>query len=136
MATVLFVCLHNAGNSQMGAALFEREANGRHQALSAGTAPAERAQPEVRDAMREIGAYLDDRVPRLLTYGLVEEADLIVKMGPADQCPHIPEKRYLDWNLPDPAGQALAEVRAIRDDISLRVQLLVASLDGVTLASA
>src|SRR6476646_8399935 len=108
MATVLFVCLQNAGSSQMSAALFEREANGRHQALSAGTTPAERAQPEVRDAMREIGIYLDDRVPRLLTYGLVEDADVIVTMGQGDQCPDIPGKRYLDWDLPDPAGRPLA----------------------------
>src|SRR5689334_23953810 len=98
MATALFVCRQNAGRSQMSAALFERQAAGRHKALSAGTTPAERVHPEVVEAMREIGIDLRGRKPRLLTRELAEKADLIVTMGCGDQCPYVPGKRYLDWD--------------------------------------
>jgi arsenate reductase len=129
MATVLFVCLHNAGRSQMSAALFERAANGRHEALSAGTTPAERVHPEVVEAMRELGIDLSDRTPQQLTRELAERADVVVTMGCGDSCPYIPGKPYLDWQLPDPKDQPLARVRATRDEIAARVDALVAELD-------
>jgi len=130
MATVLFVCLHNAGRSQMSQALFERAANGRHHALSAGTTPAERVHPEVVEAMRELGIDLSDRTPQLLTRELAEQADLIVTMGCGDQCPYIPGKRYLDLELPDPKGRPLDEVRGTRDEISRRIGDLLMDLDS------
>lgn len=128
MSTVLFVCLHNAGRSQMSQALFERAAAGQHRALSAGTTPGERVHPEVVQVMRELDIDLADRTPKLLTRGLVSQADLVVTMGCGDQCPYIPSKRYLDWDLPDPKGRPLDEVRAIRDEILTRVTELVAEL--------
>jgi arsenate reductase (thioredoxin) len=129
MACVLFVCLHNAGRSQMSQALFERAAAGKHTALSAGTTPAERVHPEVLEVMRELGIDLSNRRPQPLTRELAEQADLIVTMGCGDQCPYIPGKRYLDWELPDPKGRPLEEVRATRDDIEQRVNALAAELD-------
>jgi arsenate reductase (thioredoxin) len=129
MATVLFVCLHNAGRSQMSAALFERAARGRHEAISAGTTPAERVHPEVVTVMRELGLDLAGRVPRRLTRELAEGADVVVTMGCGDECPYIPGKRYIDWELEDPKGRPLEEVRATRDEIARRVEGLVAELD-------
>ena len=129
MATALFVCLHNAGRSQMSAALFERAANGRHHALSAGTTPGDRVHPEVVEVMRELGIDLADRKPQLLTRDLAEEADVVVTMGCGDACPYIPGKRYLDWNLTNPTGLPVDQVRAIRDDIAQRVQQLLDELD-------
>jgi protein-tyrosine-phosphatase len=126
MATVLFVCLHNAGRSQMSAALFERVAGGRHRALSAGTTPAERVHPEVVEVMRELGVDLSDRQPQLLTPALAEQADVVVTMGCGDECPYIPGKRYIEWELPDPKGRPLDEVREIRDDIARRIDSLLA----------
>lgn len=130
MSTVLFVCLHNAGRSQMSQALMERAAGGRHVALSAGSTPAERVHPEVVEAMRELGIDLSTRTPRPLTSELAERADIVVTMGCGDRCPVIPGKRYLDWELPDPKGRPLEEVRAIRDRIAERVQALIAELDA------
>jgi arsenate reductase (thioredoxin) len=130
MATVLFVCLHNAGRSQMSRALFERAAGGRHHALSAGTTPAQQVHLEVLEAMREIGIDLSGVRPQPLTHQLAERADLIVTMGCGDQCPYIPGKRYVDWELPDPSGRPIAEVRATRDQIMRRVEALVDELDG------
>lgn len=129
MATVLFVCLHNAGRSQMSQALLERAATGRHTALSAGTTPAEHVHPEVVEVMRELGIDLSDRRPQLLTRELAEQADIVVTMGCGDACPYIPGKRYIDWDLPDPKGLPIDEVRAIRDDIARRVQQLVTELE-------
>jgi protein-tyrosine-phosphatase len=130
MATALFVCLHNAGRSQMSAALFARAAAGRHRALSAGTTPAERVHPEVVEVMRELGVDLAGRTPQPLTRELAERADVVVTMGCGDECPYIPGKRYVDWDLPDPKGRPIAEVRAVRDDIARRVDALLAELDG------
>jgi arsenate reductase len=130
MATALFVCLHNAGRSQMSAALFERAAAGRHHALSAGTTPAERVHPEVVAVMRELGIDLADRSPRPLTDELAEQADVVVTMGCGDACPYIPGKRYLDWDLTDPKGLPIDQVRAIRDDIAHRVEELARELDA------
>src|SRR4029077_1918154 len=129
MATVLFVCLQNAGRSQMSAALLEREAAGRHSSLSAGTTPADRVHPEVVDAMRELGIDLSGRQPTLLTRELAERADVVVTMGCGEECPYIPGKRYVEWDLPDPHGRSLAEVRAIREDIADRTKALLARLD-------
>ena len=130
MSTVLFVCLHNAGRSQMSRALFERAAGGRHVALSAGTTPGDRVHPEVVQVMAELHVDLSDRKPRLLTRALAERADVVVTMGCGDQCPFIPGKRYLDWDLSDPKGRPLDEVRRTRDEISRRVRRLVSELDG------
>jgi arsenate reductase len=129
MATALFVCLHNAGRSQMSAALFERAAGGRHRALSAGTTPADRVHPEVVAVMREIGIDLAGRTPRKLTRELAEQADVVVTMGCGDECPYVPGRRYVDWELADPRGRPLDEVRATRDEIARRIEALVAELD-------
>ena len=130
MARVLFVCLHNAGRSQMSQALFERAADGRHEATSAGTTPGERVHPEVIEAMAELGFDLSERRPRGLTREMAEWADVVVTMGCGDECPYIPGKRYVDWDLEDPKGRPLDEVRATRDDIERRVRELVAELDA------
>jgi protein-tyrosine-phosphatase len=132
MATALFVCLHNAGRSQMSEALFERAARGRHQALSAGTTPAEHVHPEVVAVMRELGIDLAERTPRLLTRELAEQAEIVVTMGCGDDCPYIPGKRYIDWDLPDPKGLPSDQVRAIRDKLAERVERLVDELDAAT----
>jgi arsenate reductase (thioredoxin) len=129
VAHVLFVCLHNAGRSQMSQALFERAAGGRHTAASAGTTPAERVHPEVIDVMRELDVDLADRTPQRLTTELAEQADVVVTMGCGDECPYIPGKRYIDWDLRDPKGLPADEVRRIRDDIAGRVALLAAEFD-------
>jgi len=130
MARVLFVCLHNAGRSQMSEALFTSAAGGRHDARSAGTMPGERVHPEVVEAMREIGLDLADRVPRKLERADAEWADVVVTMGCGDECPFIPGRRYLDWELDDPSGQPLDAVRRTRDEIERRVEALVVELDG------
>ena len=129
MSTVLFVCRQNAGRSQMSEALFTRAAGGRHQALSAGTTPAAHVHPEVIAVMRELGIDLAGRTPKQLTPELAREADIVITMGCGDQCPFIPGKRYIDWDLADPAGLPPEEVRAIRDDIQARVEQLVVELD-------
>jgi arsenate reductase (thioredoxin) len=130
MATVLFVCLHNAGRSQMSQALFERAAGGRHRALSAGTTPGARVHPEVVTVMRELGIDLADRTPQALTTELAEQADVVVTMGCGDECPYIPGKRYLDWDLDDPKGRPVDEVRATRDEIDRRVRELAEEFDS------
>lgn len=129
MANALFVCLHNAGRSQMSQALFEREAEGRHGARSAGTTPVEHVHPEVVEAMGELGIDLSDRKPKALTTEDAEWADVVVTMGCGDKCPYVPGVRYVDWDLPDPAGQPIETVRATREEIERRVKELVAELD-------
>ena len=131
MQHVLFVCIHNAGRSQMAQALFEQAAHGRHTAASAGTDPADRVHPQVIEVMRELGIDLADRRPQLLTDELAQQADVVVTMGCGDQCPFIPGKRYIDWELDDPNGRPIDEVRTTRDDIGRRVGELVAELDGM-----
>ena len=128
MSTVLFVCRQNAGRSQMSQALFQRAAGDRHHALSAGTAPAAHVHREVVEVMRELGIDLADRTPQPLTQDLTVQADVVVTMGCGDECPVIPGKRYIDWDLTDPAGQPLDQVRAIRDDIDQRVHALIQDL--------
>jgi len=132
VARALFVCLHNAGRSQISEALFARAAAGRHEARSAGTTPAERAHPEVVEAMAELGIDLADRRPRKLSREDAEWADVVVTMGCGDECPYIPGKRYLDWDLADPKGQSIEAVRETRDEIGRRVEALVAELDSAT----
>jgi arsenate reductase (thioredoxin) len=128
MANALFVCLHNAGRSQMSQALFERAAEGRHQARSAGTTPGERVHPEVVEVMREVGIDLSDRIPHELDEDDARWADVVVTMGCGDECPYIPGRRYVDWDLADPKGRPIEEVRATRDEIGRRVEKLVAEL--------
>ena len=126
---VLFVCVHNAGRSRMAAALLERKAKGRVRVRSAGSAPAERVNPVVVEAMAEIGIDLAREKPRRLTDADAREADVVVTMGCGDACPDFPGKRYEDWSIPDPAGQSLPTVRLIRGDLSRRVSDLLASLN-------
>ena len=114
----------------MSQALFEQAAGGRHSAASAGTQPAERVHPEVVEVMRELAIDLSGRTPRALTRELAERADVVVTMGCGDECPFIPGKRYVDWELADPKGRSIEEVRAIRDDIVRRVAALVDELDA------
>jgi arsenate reductase len=135
MANALFVCLHNAGRSQMSQALFERAAAGRHGARSAGTTPGNHVHPEVVEVMSELGIDLSDRQPKALSTGDAEWADVVVTMGCGDECPYIPGRRYLDWDLPDPKGQPIEAVRATREEIEKRVIQLVAELDGAAIKS-
>lgn len=130
MANVIFVCLHNAGRSQMACALFERAAADRHAARSAGTEPAVRVHPEVAEAMAEVGVDVGHRIPRRLTEADADWADVVVTMGCGDRCPYIPGRRYLDWDLPDPKGRPIEEVRSTRDEIAARVEALLAELDA------
>jgi protein-tyrosine-phosphatase len=131
MAHVLFVCLHNAGRSQMSQALFERAAGGRHSSESAGSIADEEGHvhPQVVDVMREADIDLSGRRPRRLTTQLAERADVVVTMGCGDTCPYIPGKRYVDWDLPDPKDQPPDVVRGIRDRIAALTAELAEELD-------
>jgi arsenate reductase len=130
MANVLFVCLHNAGRSQMSDALFSKAAGDDHEARSAGTTPARHVHPEVLEVMREVGMDLSGRVPRRLDDSDAEWADVIVTMGCGDECPFVAGKRYLDWELDDPKGRPAIEVRRIRDEIQTLVEQLALELSG------
>jgi arsenate reductase (thioredoxin) len=125
---VLFVCVHNAGRSQMAAGLLDQRAKGTVHVRSAGSAPADSINPAVEEAMAEIGIDLAREFPKPLTDDVVRAADVVVTMGCGDACPIYPGKRYVDWELTDPAGKSLDEVRAIRDEIDSRVQALLAEL--------
>jgi protein-tyrosine-phosphatase len=125
---VLFVCVHNAGRSQMAAALLARHAAGRIDVRSAGSEPADRINPAVLAAMRELDVDLATERPKLLTDDAVREADVVITMGCGDACPFYPGKDYRDWALDDPAGLDIEDVRPIRDEIDRRVQALVADL--------
>jgi protein-tyrosine-phosphatase len=131
MSHVLFVCLHNAGRSQMSEALFARAAAGRHTAESAGSVadPAGHVHPEVVAVMRELGVDLSARRPQRLSEELAQRADVVVTMGCGDACPYIPGTRYIDWDLPDPKGQPVETVRALREEIGRRVDALISELD-------
>lgn len=128
MANVLFVCLQNAGRSQMSEGLLNATAGGRHAARSAGSDPAARVHPEVVAVMRELGIDLRDETPKPITRELAEWADVVVTMGCGDACPYVPGTRYVDWDLPDPSGRGVDEVRALRDEIGRRVAELVTTL--------
>ncbi|WP_205696757.1 low molecular weight phosphatase family protein [Conexibacter sp. SYSU D00693] len=132
MSHVLFVCLHNAGRSQMSRALFDRAAGGRHTSSSAGSVadPDGAVHPEVLEVLREVGIDLAGVRPQRLSAQLAEQADVVVTMGCGDACPYIPGKRYVDWELPDPKGRPVDEVRRLRDEVERRVTALVRDLDG------
>jgi arsenate reductase (thioredoxin) len=126
--TVLFACVHNAGRSQMAAALFNHVADpAKARALSAGTSPGTAVHPEVLEAMREIGIDLSSATPRLLTDDLARTVGMLITMGCGEQCPYVPGIERDDWALPDPKGRPMAEVRTIRDDIHSRVVALIES---------
>ena len=125
---VLFVCVHNAGRSQMAAALLESKARGRIEVRSAGSEPADQLNPAVVEAMAELGIDLTTERPKLLTEDAVRAADVVITMGCGDACPLFPGKQYLDWDLDDPAGEALDTVRPIRDEIDRRVRALADEL--------
>ena len=125
---VLFVCVHNAGRSQMAAALLDWRAEGRVHVRSAGSAPADEINPSVVTAMEELGLDLSKEFPKPLTDDVVRAADVVITLGCGDACPIYPGKRYLDWELDDPAGKSLDDVRPIRDEIDRRVQSLLAEL--------
>jgi len=125
---VLFVCVHNAGRSQMAAGLLDLHANGRVHVRSAGSTPADEINPAAIAAMAELGIDLREEFPKPLTDEFVNAADVVITMGCGDACPIYPGKRYEDWEVDDPAGRSLAEVRGIRDDIDRRMRLLLASL--------
>jgi arsenate reductase len=126
--SVLFVCVHNAGRSQMAAAWLSHLAGDRVEVRSAGSAPADALNPAVVEAMAEVGVDITDQHPKILTTEAVEASDVCVTMGCGDTCPVFPGKRYLDWPLPDPAGQGVAAVRPIRDEIRRRVEELIGEL--------
>ena len=126
---VLFVCVQNAGRSQMAEALFRLAASGSHEARSAGSNPAASVHPEVIEVMRELGVDLTGRTPRRLELADAEWADIVVTMGCGDACPVIPGKRYLDWELEDPDSKGLAETRALRDEIAARIEQLLSELE-------
>jgi arsenate reductase (thioredoxin) len=125
---VLFVCTHNAGRSQMAAALLHHEAAGKVRVTSAGTQPASQLNPAVVAAMAEIGLDISREYPKPLTTDTAQAAGIVITMGCGDTCPVYPGQRYLDWDLPDPAGLPLEQVRPIRDDIARRVQQLLTEL--------
>jgi protein-tyrosine-phosphatase len=125
---VLFICVHNAGRSQMAAAFLDHYAAGAVEVRSAGSAPADVINPAVHEAMAEVGIDISAARPKLLTTDAVKASDVVITMGCGDACPVFPGKRYLDWQLPDPAGRGVDAVRPIRDDIDQRVRALVAEL--------
>ena len=127
---VLFLCVHNAGRSQMAAALLESVAGDRLEVLSAGSEPADTLNPAVVEVMKELGLDITHREPRKLTDEMARQADVVVTMGCGDACPVYPGKRYVDWELDDPAGRSAEEVRIIRDDIVERVRALAEQLVG------
>ena len=126
--TVLFVCVHNAGRSQMAAAFLTHHAAGRIAVRSAGSEPAHQLNPAVAEAMREVGIDITAERPKLLTTDAVQTADVVITMGCGDTCPFLPGKRYEDWQLDDPAGRGLDAVRTIRNEIETRVRVLIAEL--------
>jgi protein-tyrosine-phosphatase len=125
---VLFVCVHNAGRSQMAAAFLTHLAAGSVEVRSAGSAPADTVNPAVVEAMREAGIDISAEIPKVLTVEAVQASDVVITMGCGDACPYFPGKRYLDWKLEDPAGQGVAAVRPIRDQIETRVRTLLGEL--------
>jgi protein-tyrosine-phosphatase len=134
--TVLFVCVHNAGRSQMAAAFLRRLGGDRMQVLSAGSEPANQLNPVVLEAMAEKGIDLSGERPKLLAESAVRQSDVVVTMGCGDTCPFYPGKRYEDWQLDDPAGQGLVKVREIRDAIEARIGVLASELLGTELSQA
>ncbi|MFF2652626.1 arsenate reductase ArsC [Streptomyces sp. NPDC058045] len=126
--SVLFVCVHNAGRSQMAAAFLTHLGAGHVQVRSAGSAPAHTVNPAVMEAMSEVGIDISAETPKVLTTEAVQSSDVVITMGCGDACPYFPGKRYLDWQLEDPAGQGVAAVRPIRDEIERRIRGLLTEL--------
>ena len=126
--SVIFVCVHNAGRSQMAAAFLTHPAGDRVEVRSAGSAPADSVNPAVVEAMKEVGIDISHEQPKVLTTSAVEQSDVVITMGCGDACPFFPGKRYLDWVLPDPAGQGVADVRPIRDQIKKLIEDLIPTL--------
>ena len=126
--SVLFVCVHNAGRSQMAAAFLTHLAGDRVEVRSAGSAPADSINPAVVEALKEVGIDISNEQPKVLTTSAVEQSDVVITIGCGDACPFFPGKRYLDWVLPDPAGQGVADVRPIRDQIKKLVEELIPTL--------
>jgi arsenate reductase (thioredoxin) len=126
--SVLFVCVHNAGRSQMAAGWLTHLSEGRVEVRSAGSAPADQVNPAAVEAMKEVGIDITDQKPKILTFDAVEASDVCITMGCGDVCPVFPGKRYLDWKLDDPAGQGVEAVRPIRDEIKTRIEGLIAEL--------
>lgn len=126
--SVLFVCVHNAGRSQMAAAFLTHLSLGKVEVRSAGSAPADSINPAVVEALKEVGIDISNEIPKVLTTSAVEQSDVVITMGCGDACPFFPGKRYLDWVLPDPAGQGVADVRPIRDQIKKLVEDLIPTL--------
>ena len=126
--SVLFVCVHNAGRSQMAAAFLTHLAGDRVEVRSAGSAPADSINPAVVEALKEVGIDISNEQPKVLTTSAVEQSDVVITMGCGDACPFFPGKRYLDWALPDPAGQGVGDVRPIRDQIKKLVEELIPTL--------
>ncbi|MFI5823748.1 arsenate reductase ArsC [Streptomyces rishiriensis] len=132
--SVLFVCVHNAGRSQMAAAFLTHLAGDQVQVRSAGSAPADAVNPAVVKAMKEVGIDISAQIPKVLTVEAVQASDVVITMGCGDACPYFPGKRYLDWKLDDPAGQGVEAVRPIRDEIERRIRGLLAEL-GIEVTS-
>jgi len=126
--SVIFVCVHNAGRSQMAAAFLTHLTLGKVEVRSAGSAPADSINPAVFEALKEVGIDISNEIPKVLTTSAVEQSDVVITMGCGDACPFFPGKRYLDWVLPDPAGQGVADVRPIRDQIKKLVEELIPTL--------
>ena len=131
-ATVLFVCVHNAGRSQMAAGFLEHLAGNRVEVLSAGTEPKEDINPSAIEAMAEVGIDITHNSPKVLTTEAVQASDYVITMGCGDTCPYFPGKTYLDWPLADPAGKGVEDVRPIRDEIRAKVEALIAEIDVST----
>ena len=126
--SVIFVCVHNAGRSQMAAAFLTHLTLGKVEVRSAGSAPADSINPAVVEALKEVGIDISNEIPKVLTTSAVEQSDVVITMGCGDACPFFPGKLYLDWVLPDPAGQGVADVRPIRDQIKKLVEELIPTL--------
>jgi protein-tyrosine-phosphatase len=130
LASVLFVCVHNAGRSQMAAGFLSHLAGDRIEVRSAGSIPGEQVNPAAVEAMREVGVDIAGRQPKLLTAEAVQASDYVITMGCGDACPVFPGKKYLDWALEDPAGKGVESVRPIRDEIKARVENLISEIDA------
>jgi len=131
-ATVLFVCIHNAGRSQMAAGFLQSLAGDRIEVLSAGTEPKDEINPSAIAAMAEVGIDITQNSPKVLTTEAVQASDYVITMGCGDTCPYFPGKTYLDWPLDDPAGQGIDGVRPIRDEIRAKIDALIAEIDAAT----
>ncbi|MFJ5272247.1 arsenate reductase ArsC [Streptomyces sp. NPDC088358] len=130
LASVLFVCVHNAGRSQMAAGFLDHLAGDRIEVRSAGSVPGEQVNPSAVEAMREVGIDIADQMPKILTTEAVQASDYVITMGCGDACPVFPGKKYLDWDLEDPAGKGVGAVRPIRDEIQTRIEALIAEIDA------